>query len=91
MLGTLNGALEVRGISLPPEDIAAGVEGFTREREGLPLLGEILVHYHLRIPAGSREAVEGALERHASRCPSARSLDGAVDVRWAAEIEERSS
>ncbi len=88
MLGTLNGALEVRGIRLAPEDIVAEVEGINRVRDGLPLLTEIVVHYRLRIPAGTRETVERALERHASKCPTARSLAGAVEVDWTAEIEE---
>lgn len=89
MLGTLNGVLEARGISLSPEDITADVEGFTRLKDGLPLLDEIVVRYRLRIPAGSRETVERALERHPSKCPSARSLRGSVEVRWTAEIEEK--
>lgn len=89
MLGTLNGALEVREIRLAPEEIVAEVEGLTRMRDGLPVLTEIVVHYRLRIPKGSRETVERALERHQSRCPSAQSLRGAVEVRWTAEIEER--
>lgn len=89
MLGTLNGALEVRGISLSPEELMADVEGFTRVREGIPVLDEIVVRYRLRIPPGSRETVDRALERHASKCPSAQSLRGAVEVGWSAEIEEK--
>lgn len=88
MLGTLNGALEVRGIRLAPDDITAEVEGINELREGVPVLTEIVVRYRLRIPAGSRETVDRALERHQSKCPSARTLEGAVEVRWTAEIEE---
>lgn len=89
MLGTLNGALEARGITLEPDDITARVEGINRLRDGLPVLTEIVVRYRLRIPPGSRETVERALERHQSKCPSAQTLGAAVDVRWTAEIEER--
>lgn len=88
MLGTLNGVLEVRGIKLASEDITADVEGFTRDRDRIPVLTDIIVHYRLRIPAGSREVVDRALERHASKCPSAQSLRGAVEVGWTAEVEE---
>lgn len=91
MLGTLNGALEVREIRLDPADIVADVEGINEVRDGLPVLTEIHVRYRLRIPAGSREVVERALERHASKCPTAQSLRGAVDVRWTADIEEGDS
>ncbi|MFQ5679802.1 MAG: OsmC family protein [Gemmatimonadota bacterium] len=89
MLGTLNGVLEVRGIQLDPEEVTAEVEGFTRVRDRLPVLTEILVHYRLRIPPGTRDVVDQALARHASRCPSAASLRGAVEVGWTAQIEER--
>lgn len=88
MLGTLNGALEVRGVSLAPEDIVADVEGINRVNDRIPMLEEIVVHYHLRVPAEHRETVDRALESHAGKCPTARSLEGAIDVRWTAEIEE---
>ncbi|MDX1578958.1 MAG: OsmC family protein [Gemmatimonadota bacterium] len=90
MLGTLNGALGARGIRLDPEDIVAEVEGINRLEEGIPLLREIVVHYRLRIPAGSRDTVDRALERHASKCPTARSLAGAIEVSWTADITEKS-
>jgi organic hydroperoxide reductase OsmC/OhrA len=89
MLGTLNGALEVREIRLGAADIAADVEGINRVREGVPVLTEVIVRYRLRIPAGARETVERALERHQSKCPTAQSIKGAIDVRWTAEIEEQ--
>jgi len=91
MLGTLNGALEARGIRLAPEDLTADVEGINRMNDGMPLLEEIVVHYRLRIPAEARETVDRALERHASKCPTARSLSGAIEVRWTADIAEVTS
>lgn len=89
MLGTLNGALEVRGLSLGPDDIQAEVEGIHEVRDGLPVLSEIVVRYELEIPPGARETVDRALQRHQSKCPTAQSLRGAVEVRWTAEIRER--
>lgn len=91
MLGTLNGALEARGIRLEPEDIVADVEGVNRLRDRIPVLEEIVVRYRLRIDPADRETVERTLERHASKCPTARSLEGAIEVRWTAEIEERAT
>jgi organic hydroperoxide reductase OsmC/OhrA len=88
MLGTLNGALEVRGIHLDPEDIRAEVEGINRVRDGLPVLTDVVVHYTLRIPPEARETVERALERHQSKCPTAQSLAGAIEVRWTADVQE---
>lgn len=89
MLGTLNGALEVRGISLGPDSISAVAAGTNELVEGLVRLTAIEVRYTLIIPAGSRETVQRALERHQSKCPTARSLEPAVAVSWTAEIEER--
>ena len=88
MLGTLNGALEVREVVLAPEDIVAEVEGRNELVDGLPVLTRIIVRYRLRVPASARERVDRALQRHAARCPTAASLEGAVSVEWEAEIEE---
>lgn len=88
MLGTLNGVLEAREIFLSNDDITAEVEGINEIRDRLPVLTRIVVRYRLRIPPGSRETVERSLERHASKCPTAASLAGAVKVEWEAEITE---
>ncbi|MGD8330314.1 MAG: hypothetical protein PVJ49_12850 [Acidobacteriota bacterium] len=88
MLGTLNGALEVRQVSLAPDNIVAEVEGINEIVDKIPSLTEIRIHYHLRIPVGSREAVDRALAGHQSKCPTAQSLKNAVRIVWEAEIEE---
>ena len=88
MLGTLNGALEVRGLRLDSQDIAAEVEGINRILDGVPVLTEIEVRYSLRIPPGTRETVDRALERHQAKCPTAQSLRGAIEVRWTADVRE---
>jgi uncharacterized OsmC-like protein len=88
MLGTLNGALEVRQVKLSPDAIAAEVEGVNEVRDGLPVLTAIRIHYRLRIPAGTRETVDRALARHQEKCPTAATLAGAVAIDWTAEIEE---
>ena len=88
MLGTLNGALEVRGIRLAPEAIVARVEGVNEVRERIPVLTAIRVHYTLRVPAGSRDVVDRALASHQAKCPTAESLKGAIAVSWTAEVTE---
>lgn len=88
MLGTLNGALEVRGVSLSGDDISAEVEGLNVLENRLPVLRRIEIRYRLRIPAGSRELVDRALERHQEKCPTAATLEGAVEISWSAKIEE---
>ena len=88
MLGTLNGALEVRGITLAPEAITARVEGTNEFRDRIPVLVGIAVHYTLRIPAGTRATVDRALASHQDKCPTAQSLKAAVAITWTADITE---
>jgi organic hydroperoxide reductase OsmC/OhrA len=88
MLGTLNGALEVREIKLDADAIMARVTGINEIVDGLPVLTRVEIDYRLRIPKGTREVVERALDRHAAKCPTAATLRGAVEVSWTAEIEE---
>jgi uncharacterized OsmC-like protein len=87
MLGTLNGALEVRGIQLEPDSIEATGRGTNEIVDKLPVLTSIHIVYRLRIPAGSREAVDRALERH-QKCPTAATLAKSVAITWEADIEE---
>ena len=86
----MNGALEVRGVILSSDDIRAEVRGINEIRDRLPVLTRIEVAYTLRIPAGTRETVERALSRHQDKCPTAATLEGAVDVSWTADIQEAS-
>jgi len=91
MLGTLNGALEARGIRLEPDAIRADVAGHNELVDGIITLTRIDIHYTLRIPEGTREAVDRALSRHRDRCPTAQSLKNAVAVEWTADVSEPGS
>ena len=91
MLGTLNGALEAREVRLDPEAMMAAVTGFNEIVDRLPVLTRIEIEYRLRIPEGTRDVVDWALELHQSKCPTAATLRGAVDVSWTAAIEEEAS
>jgi organic hydroperoxide reductase OsmC/OhrA len=88
MLGTLNGALEVRGITLAPDAIAASGTGVNELVNGIVRLTSIKVHYRLTIPAGTREAVDRALSRHQEKCPTAVSLAAAIAISWTADITQ---
>lgn len=88
MLGTLNGALEAREVDLPGDAISAKVTGFNEIVDRLPVLTRIEIEYALRVPKEAREVVDWALELHQSKCPTAATLRGAVDVSWTAVIEE---
>ena len=52
------------------------------------MLTEVRMRYRLRIPVGTREAVDRALSRHVEKCPTAASLRGAVQVSWEADVQE---
>lgn len=88
MAGTLNAALEVRQVRLRGDDFRCEVEGVNENVEGFPILREVRVHYRLRVPRASREAVDRALAKHLEKCPTARTLAPAVAVRWTAAVEE---
>jgi len=88
MLGTLNGALEVRQVSLAADDISVTVAGINEIIDKIPTLTEVRLRYRLRIPASSRETVDRALASHQSKCPTAQSLKDAVRITWEADITE---
>jgi hypothetical protein len=83
--------LEAREIRLAPEAIRATAYGYNEIRDRLPVLTRVHLVYRLTIPAGTRSTVDQALERHVTRCPTAMTLKGAVDVTWEAKITEASS
>lgn len=70
------------------DDLVADVTGENEVEDRIPTLKRIHIHYTMKIPAGTREVVDRALDRHVSKCPTARSLAPAVDVRWTADITE---
>lgn len=86
MLGTLNGVLEAREISFAPGALRAEVEGHNEIRDRLPVLVRIHVHYAIPADAGDASEIEAGLERHQRKCPTARTLEGAVEVTWSAEF-----
>lgn len=88
MLGTLVGALEVRGIMLSEGAVRATAEGFNELRDRLVVLTRIHVHYDLVVPPGNGEKVDRALATHGEKCPTAASLRGAVEVTWSADVRE---
>ena len=88
MLGTLNGALEVRGLKLPPEAITVEAEGTNELVDRIVRLTGIHLRYRLRVPPEARAVVDRALAGHGDKCPTAVSLRDAVPVTFEAEITE---
>lgn len=74
---------------MAPDHIHVRAEGVNEMVDKIPVLTRIHAHYSLRIGRDvPRDKVERALETHVSKCPTARSLEGAVEVTWTADIEE---
>lgn len=79
----------MRGIPLAPEAIQARAEGVNELVDRIVVLTRIHVHYTLRLPPDApRDKVDRALETHVSKCPTAKSLEGAVAVTWSADLIE---
>jgi uncharacterized OsmC-like protein len=70
------------------ENLVADVEGDIEDVDGVLKITKIRIHYRLKIPVGTREKVERALESYAEKCPAYQSVKGCIDCTWDAEIEE---
>ncbi len=77
----------MRGIPTAADALSARAEGVNEVLDRVVTLTGIHVRYAIRVPAGTpREKVDRALETHARKCPTARSLEGAVKVTWEADV-----
>ncbi len=66
----------------------AFVEGDIENVDGVLRITKIRLRYRFRIPVGSREKVERAVESYAERCPAYQSVKGCIECTWDAEIVE---
>ena len=67
--------------------ISVEAEGVNEVVDRMVVLTKIHAHYTLRLPEGAeREKVDRALATHVGKCPTARSLEGAVKVTWSADV-----
>ena len=69
--------------------ISVEAEGTNEVVDRVVVLTKIHAHYTIRLPVGApREKVDRALATHVAKCPTARSLEGAVEVTWSADVAE---
>ncbi|MDE2876122.1 MAG: OsmC family protein [Gemmatimonadota bacterium] len=79
--------MEVRGIPMDNDAIRVEAEGVKEVVDRMVVLTKIHAHYTIRLPEGApREKVDRALATHVAKCPTARSLEGAVKVTWSADV-----
>ena len=82
-------ALDVREIK-SSENLVADVEGDIEDVDGVLKITKIRLHYRLKIPAGSREKLDRALESYADKCPAYQSVKGCIDCSWNVDVDELS-
>ena len=69
--------------------ISVRAEGVNEVVDRMVVLTRIHAHYTIRLPEGAaRDKVDRALDTHVAKCPTARSLEGAVEVSWSADVTE---
>ena len=67
--------------------ISVEAEGMNEVVDRMVVLTKIHAHYTIRLPEGApREKVDRALATHVAKCPTACSLEGAVEVTWSADV-----
>jgi organic hydroperoxide reductase OsmC/OhrA len=69
-------------------NLVADVEGDIEDVDGVLRITKIRMRYRFKIPPGSRDKVDRALETYAEKCPAYQSVKGCIDCSWEAVIEE---
>ena len=69
-------------------NLVADVEGDIEDVDGVLRITKIRLRYRFKIPPGSREKVDRALETYAKKCPAYQSVKGCIECSWKAVIEE---
>ena len=72
----------------PDENLTAQVEGDIEDVDGVLKITKIRLLFQLKIPAGSREKAERALQTYAEKCPAYQSVVGCIDCTWTADMKE---
>lgn len=70
------------------EKLSAEVEGDIEDVDGVLRITRIRLQYTIRVPAGSREKVQRALDTYAEKCPAYQSVKGCIECTWDADIQE---
>lgn len=64
------------------------MEGDIEEVDKVLRITSIRLAYHIRIPAGTRDKAERALQVYAEACPAYQSVKECIRCSWEAEITE---
>ncbi len=69
-------------------NLVADVEGDIEDVDGVLKITKIRLKYRFKIPTGSRDKAERALETYADKCPAYLSVKGCIDCTWEAVMQE---
>ena len=78
----------MRDIPAPKDKLQATVEGDVQAIDNVLRITTIRVRYRLRVPAGTLEKAQRAVDTHATKCPAANSVRGCIDLDIDANITE---
>jgi organic hydroperoxide reductase OsmC/OhrA len=87
LMGTFNGALQVRHIATDNGRLTGEAIGEIEVEDGVLVIRRIRLLIRLRAEAARRETVERLIGVYESRCPVYRSLRNAIDISTALEFE----
>ena len=71
------------------DNLVAHVEGAIEDVDGVLRITTVRIKYQFKIPVGSRDKVDRALETYAEKCPAYQSIKGCIDCSWEVEIVEQ--
>ena len=69
-------------------NLVADVEGDIENVDGVLKITKIRLQYRFKIPPGSRDRVNRALETYAAKCPAYLSVKDCISCSWEAIIQE---
>jgi len=80
LMGTLNRALQVRGITTDGDHLQAEAVGEVEVKDNVLVIRRIRMQVRLQAAESQRETAERTVEVYASHCPVYRSLHKAIDI-----------
>ena len=79
----------MRQIPVGSEDVKARVEGDVEAIDRVLRISRMRVNYDIRVPKGSRDAAQRAVDTHEQKCPAATSVRGCIPITITADITEK--
>lgn len=69
-----------KNIHTPEDRYWADLEGDIEKVNNIPRITQILVTYHLKVPAGKAQEARETFSAYIALCPAAQSVMGCIDI-----------